>query len=191
MAKRTKPKVFCVGFHKTGTSSMGVLLEKLGYRVQGAYRVRDEDFVAKLEAGDLEELMAVVGSHDAFQDNPWPLFYRQLDERFPGSKFILTTRDKDAWIRSVVNHFPQQKKPTSPMRQWIYGHGSPVGHEAPYVERYERHVEDVQAYFSGRDSDFLALDLSEPKAARTISRFLGRPIRWWTRMPHANRRLRT
>ena len=68
MADAKNAKVFCVGFHKTGTSSMGVLLESFRYRVQGAYRVRDEGFVDRLANGELEELMAVVGSHDAFQD---------------------------------------------------------------------------------------------------------------------------
>ena len=189
MADAKNAKVFCVGFHKTGTSSMAVLLESLRYRVQGAYRVRDEGFVDRLANGELDELMAVVGSHDAFKDNPWPVLYRELDERFPNSKFILTKRDKNAWIRSITNHFGAQRVPDSPMRRWIYGHGSPVGHEESYLERYERHIAEVEEHFSGRTGDFLALDVSRPKAARTISRFLGRRTHWWAPMPHANQRL--
>ena len=34
-------KVFCIGFHKTGTSSMAKAFQKLGYRVTGPNSVRD------------------------------------------------------------------------------------------------------------------------------------------------------
>ena len=36
-------KVFCLGFHKTGTTSLGVALGILGYRVSGAFGVNDPD----------------------------------------------------------------------------------------------------------------------------------------------------
>ena len=55
MADAEKAKVFCVGFHKTGTSSMGVLLERLGYRVQGAYRESEDDVELHLEDHHGEE----------------------------------------------------------------------------------------------------------------------------------------
>ena len=48
---------------------------------------------------------AMVEQFDAFEDNPWPLLYRELDERFPGSKFILTRRPTENWINSQVKDF--------------------------------------------------------------------------------------
>jgi hypothetical protein len=38
-----KEKVFCIGFHKTGTTSLRVALELLGYRVTGPNGVQDPD----------------------------------------------------------------------------------------------------------------------------------------------------
>lgn len=183
-------KIFCIGFHKTGTTSMGKLFRKLGYREQGPYKTRDREFVAKLARGDLGELFAVAEGAEAFRDNPWPLFYRELDARFPGSRFILTLRDPDSWIQSAVNHFGSQPDPSSPMRELIYGAASPVGNERTYAERFVRHNREVREYFADREQDLLAIDLNEGDALRPICRFLGRRKPWLMRMPHKNRRLR-
>ena len=37
-------KVFCIGFHKTGTSSLGAALKILGYKVCGPVEVHNPDF---------------------------------------------------------------------------------------------------------------------------------------------------
>ncbi len=47
----------------------------------------------------------LVEQYDAFQDNPWPMLYRELDRTFAGSKFILTVRPVDKRIKSVVSAF--------------------------------------------------------------------------------------
>ena len=36
-----KAKVFCIGSHKTGTTSLEVALKKLGYRVTGGFGTKD------------------------------------------------------------------------------------------------------------------------------------------------------
>jgi hypothetical protein len=184
-------KVFCIGFHKTGTSSMGKLLLALGYETQGSYKTRDRDFVARLTRGDLEGAFCVAARAQAFHDNPWPILYRQLDARFPGSRFILTLRDPASWIRSAVNHFGSQADPDSPMRELIYGAATPVGHEPIYVERFRRHNDEVREYFAGRERDLLAIDLNDGDALQPICDFLGqqKPRRMCS-MPHEGRRLR-
>ena len=63
---------------------------------------------------------------DAFQDNPWPILYKELDRQFPDSKFILTLRPSDEWIRSVVSVFGDEE---TAVREWIYGVGHPKGNE--------------------------------------------------------------
>jgi len=180
------PKVFCIGFHKTGTTSMRVLLEALGYRVQGHHGVRDAAFVERLRAGDLGELLELAREHDAFEDNPWPIFFRELDRHFPGSQFILTVRDPASWVRSAVDSFGRQPGPGTVMRELVYGFGSPVGHEDVYRSRFERHQREVREHFRGREEDLLVVDLAEPEALARICGFLGKPPPF-ERMPHANR----
>jgi hypothetical protein len=112
----------------------------------------------------------LVEKHDAFQDNPWPILYREIDQKYPGSKFILTLRPTDDWIRSVVSHFGSQ---VTPMRKWIYGVGSPKGSEQIYIDRYEKHNEGVLRYFSDRPKDLLVLRITEGDGWERLCPFLG------------------
>ena len=60
-----QPKVFCIGFHKTGTTSLELALRKLGYRVTGSFGTKDPDIVGKVYA----TAYAMVEQFDAFEDN--------------------------------------------------------------------------------------------------------------------------
>ena len=43
-----KHKVFCIGAHKTGTTSLEVALRKLGYRVRGSFGTKDPDIARRV-----------------------------------------------------------------------------------------------------------------------------------------------
>jgi Sulfotransferase domain len=163
------PKIFGIGFHKTGTSSLGAALELLGRRVCGPVGYMKPDIAETLR----ETAFELVDEYDAFEDNPWTLLYRELDEKFPGSRFILTVRDPNKWIKSVVRHFGGE---TTPMRELIYGRGKgdPKGNEALYVARYERHNAEVREYFKGR-SDLLVIDVTAGDGWEKLCPFLGSP----------------
>jgi hypothetical protein len=163
------PKVFCVGFHRTGTSSLRAALEHLGYRVCGSVATEEQDIARRVR----EIAFGLVDRYDAFEDNPWPLLYRELDERCPGSRFILTIRPADAWIRSVTRFFGAK---TTPMREWIYGAGSPLGNEPRYRERFERHNADVLEHFRHRPGDLLVLRITEGEGWSELCGFLGHEV---------------
>jgi hypothetical protein len=176
-----KTKVFCIGFHKTGTTSLEVALRKLGYRVRGSFGTKDPDIANKV----FEMACAMVPDYDAFEDNPWPILYRELDERYPGSKFILTRRPAEAWIRSQVKDFATTE---TPMRRWIYGEdaGCPEGNEDTYVARYERHNREVLEYFRDRPDDLLVIDLPNNDGWTRLCAFLGHDVPDEP-FPHANK----
>ena len=67
-------------------------LKKLGYKVTGSFGTKDPDIDSKVH----DMAYAMVDRFDAFEDNPWPVLYKELDARFPGSKFILTRRPAEA-----------------------------------------------------------------------------------------------
>ncbi len=173
------PKVFCIGFHKTGTSSLERALTILGYRVTGPNGVRDRNIARNV----LSMAHSLVPRFDAFQDNPWPIIYQEMDQAYPGSKFILTQRDVEAWLRSQVRHFG---KKTRPMRQWIYGAGCPQGNEDIYRQRFLRHYREVQAYFAERPDDLLVMDLAAGDGWDKLCPFLGVEIPDQA-FPHANK----
>lgn len=172
-------KIFCIGFHKTGTTSLAVALKKLGYRVTGPNGNNDPD-IAKNVYSMADSL---VSKYDAFQDNPWPILYKEMDEKYPNSKFIFTTRSSESWIKSQVRYFGRYK---TPMREWIYGIGCPEGNEAIYIKRFEKHNNDVIDHFKGRPNDFLVLDLSKGDGWEKLCSFLGVDIPNEP-FPHANK----
>ena len=176
-----KPKVFCIGFHKTGTTSLEVALKKLGYKVTGSFGTKDPDIAGKVH----EAAYAMVERFDAFEDNPWPILYKELDARFPGSKFILTRRPTESWIRSQVKDFAATE---TPMRRWIYGEdaGCPEGNENIYTARYERHNREVLEYFEGRPNDLLVMDIPGDARWDKLCAFLGHDVPDEP-FPHANK----
>jgi Sulfotransferase domain len=164
-----KTKVFGIGFHKTGTTSLADALRHLGYRVTGPNEVDNPNIAQEV----YEIAFDLANRFDAFQDNPWPILYRELDEKFPGSKFILTLRPTNDWIRSMVNHFNEDE---TPMRKWIYGVGCPKGNEHVYIARYERHNREVTDYFKDRPEQFLVLNIPVGEGWGKLCPFLGEPI---------------
>jgi len=153
-------KVFVIGFQKTGTTSMGAALEKLGYQLGGGFRVNHPRGVPIPLPITQDKLANAARSFalraDAFEDNPWPIVFKEMDQAFPGSKFILTRRDPGSWIDSMKRHFGEHG---NPMRTFIYGNGSPVGNETQYVCRYQRHIDEVMAHFVDRPDDLMILNL--------------------------------
>ena len=162
-------KVIGIGFHKTGTTSLRVALEQLGYKVLGL----KPELVSYLINGDLDSLFAITKGYDAFQDNPWPHLYKEFDKRYPNSKFILTSRDEQRWINSVVNHFGNRH---TDMRQWIYGKGYPEGNEGIYLEKYKNHYREVLDYFKDRKEDLLVVDWENGEGWTELCAFLNVPI---------------
>ena len=139
----------------------------------------------RLEAGELEPIFRVAESFDAFRDNPWFCLFRELDTRFPGSRFILTLRDELRWMDSVVNHFGRTD---SDFRRWIYGVGSPIGNERVFLDRYCRHNREVRAYFEDRPDDLLVLPIEQGAGWPELCEFLDAPTPEQA-FPYSNRRI--
>lgn len=166
---RPGPKVFCVGMQKTGTTSLQYALSLIGYRVAGVFSIRDLDAPDQM----LGRALSLVPQFDAFADNPWSVLYRDLDRAVPGSKFILTTRNPEAWYGSVCQHFGS--KPLR-MHAWIYGVSSPVGQRDAYVSTLLRHQSEVRAYFADRPRDFLEMDVTTGDGWAQLGGLLGKRV---------------
>ncbi len=173
-----KPKVFCIGFHKTGTKSLAAALRTLGYSVTGPNGVKDPNIGNNVYAMAFD----LAEHFDAFQDNPWPIIYKELDKRYPGSKFVLSVRGSDSWIKSQVEYFGKRE---TPMRKWIYGVGCPEGNEEIYVRRFEAHNAEVLDYFRHRPNDLLVMNLPAGDGWEKLCRFLGKEAPG-SPFPHAN-----
>lgn len=163
-------KIFCIGFQKTGTTSLGAALEVLGYKVCGPIGVTNP----RIEKEALGWALTKTPYYDAFQDNPWPLLYKELDHLYPGSKFILTHRRPRSWLRSMRQYFGNYE---APAESWIYGEGiTPLKNPLKCLRTYVRHNREVRRYFKNRPDDFLEIDLSKGDGWEEICTFLGKDI---------------
>lgn len=117
----------------------------------------------------------LLGEYDAFQDNPWPLLYEEVDRRCPNSKFVLTIRDDEEWICSICAAFGSF---STPMRELVYGkrRGAPRGNESVYLEAFRQHNEKVRKYFRQRDRDLLVLNIVEGEGWEELCPFLSKEI---------------
>lgn len=172
-------KVFGIGLNKTGTTTLGVCLSQLGYRHTSFQRALLVDFVA----GNPEPAFAVADQFDSFEDWPWPLMYRELDARFPRSKFILTLRaSPEIWLESLKQH-STTTHPDMHARKLAYGWDYPHGHEQEHLAFYRRHAEAVRAHFGSR---LLELTWEDGDGWEKLCGFLDKPVPD-VPLPHANR----
>jgi hypothetical protein len=180
MAKAKSHKVFCIGFMKTGTTTLNRALSVLGYRVShNSWR-----WLSLICKEDWSGIKSKMDTWDAVEDNPIPLIYKELDQMYPGSKFILTERDPESWYRSVSYHVGDL---TSPMHEWLFGRGKglPKNDKNHTLLVYNKHKKHVLDYFKNRPQDLLILDITKIEGWQQLCDFLDEDIPK-TDFPHAN-----
>ena len=103
------------------------------------------------------------------------LLFRELAAAFPGSKFSLTTRDPERWIRSASRYFGTT---TNGMFELIYNRPSfcIAGNEDFARERFERHNREVLEHFAGRPDDLLVWNLEAEADWPMLCDFLNAPV---------------
>lgn len=102
LANKTFNKIFCVGFNKTGTTTLESVLRLYGYSLPNQHQ-QEIRLTKSAFSTDYRELFAFCSQYDAFQDLPFSqgLTYVAADALFPDSKFILTERHPDEWFQSM------------------------------------------------------------------------------------------
>jgi hypothetical protein len=194
-------KVFCLGLSRTGTTSLHEAFRALGLRSihfpihlftqpevvglppfrpalrLGPYAAwrRGKELKASRFHHDAKRLLE---SNDTFCDLPVPLFFRELDRMFPGSKFVLTTRDADSWLASMRWLFEDGAV------LWKRGHvgdelhlrtyGTTVFDREKLLTARERHHREVEDFFRNREGDLIRIRVDQGEMRyETLAGFLG------------------
>jgi hypothetical protein len=146
---------------------MSLVLRSLGYSHKtGPY----ENGLIWHELGQLDRLWEIVDNFDTFDDFPYPYLYKEIDQRYPNAKFILTTRNTSReWLASLKKH--SLRNGPNGANLLAYGCYSPEGYENRLLSLYDDHISDVSKYFSNR-SDFIKINLSSPDAKTRLAHFL-------------------
>ena len=169
-----KPKVWGIGLCRTGTTSLIDAFLKLGYR-----RVYNNP--------TFEELLVA----DAAADIGCTIYFKFLDYKFPGSKFILTHRDLENWLESVRfvldNSKKISRKDNIPILRRMLLFETVEYNREKFINAYHRHYQDVRRYFTDRSGDLLEMDITAGDGWEQLCPFLGleKPIQPF---PHTNTR---
>jgi len=122
--------------------------------------------------------LALLRQYEAFADNPVPFVFDVLDQRFPGAKFVLTTRPLDGWLRSMEWLFgpglDRLDKPTRVLGDQVHErlYGITSFDATVLADIYTRHHESVESYFESRPQDLLTASVDELGWAKLCA-FLG------------------
>ena len=203
-----KQKVYCIGYNKTGTTTIKEELIRFGF-VMGDQRAAERLYPKICFENQWDLLREYCGSAQAFQDVPFSVagVFPYLDEWFPNSKFILTVRDTpEQWYSSLLRFHTKKfgrdgKCPTGDdlmkaeyiSKGWMYNIIRRFGtsHDRPYqpdvmMANYSQHINDARLYFSDRDSDFIEINVAIPEDYQRLCNFLNvKPSR--SAFLHANR----
>lgn len=175
-------RIFGIGMHKTATTSLNAALKIMGY--DSAHWKSVAWAKAIWQEMKLTGRSKTLERHYALSDLPITTLYDKLDAAYPGSKFILTTRNEKDWIESVRNHWGREntfrgtwrKEDSFPDRLHHAIYGQSHFDAEVMVNRYRKHNGDVKEYFSARPGDLLLMDMDTHSGWYPLCGFLKQPI---------------
>lgn len=192
---KNKTKYFCIGFNKTGTTSLEKAFKDLGFIVGD--QVQAEFLLEHCLNEDYSSLIEFCKTAEVYQDIPFSLSntYKIVDKAFPKSKFILTIRDdSEQWYNSITNFhskfFGKGKIPSWDdlknanyvYKGWIYKYitgqynlteDDPSYDKEKLIAQYDKHNKEVIDYFENRNKDLLVINLSDDNAFIKFTEFIG------------------
>ena len=157
-------KVIGAGLGRTGTMSLKLALEHLGfgpcYHMSEVFAQARRNLPLWLAAirgqPDWDEIFAGFA---ATTDYPACTYWRELSQHYPEAKVILTVRDADSWFNSVNKTIFAEGGPSTsaegPMAEFM--HGGVIG---DFVGRIQDR-EFMTAYFERRNAEVIAALPSE------------------------------
>lgn len=100
-------KIFCIGFNKTGSTSLYRAIKDLGFRADEQTFEEGEFLMYNIRQGDFNSVfkwMEKRSDIELFKDVPFslPNVWERLYEKYPDAKYILSERDTSKqWYNSI------------------------------------------------------------------------------------------
>ena len=125
-------KIICAGYGKTGTKSIARALRHLGFTVfdweEQSFDCVDH-WVDVFQNGVKPDVKRVYQNADACTDFPGAFFFEEILDAFPDCKVILSEREEDSWIESLVG----QLNAVAAVRSEVVSMLSPTASKMAYV----------------------------------------------------------
>ncbi len=192
-----KQKVFCIGFSKTGTTSIEFALQDLGYKVlKGHWGNYTSNYTIALYVNnDIDELLKMTKNYDAFADAPWggSYFFKKLHEVYPDAKFIFTKRDPEKWYKSfetmmteftddideaMDSMFKNEMYGTVYYFSHLFGITTLTGNKQKILAKYNEINNEILDYFKDNDN-FMTMDVVGGDGWEKLCGFLNEPQPDW------------
>lgn len=198
-------KLFCIGFPKTGTTSLENALKILGYKVcNGHYNNNRTNYLVGLFLNkDYKELDRIIGYFDAFCDIPFggTDFYIYLSKKYPEAKFIHTIRDDDAWYTSLLTMLTEFDDNQETALDTFHKHSrygatyyvkrefeieNLSGNKDKIIDHYRQSNKAIEEFFKDQPNRYLNIDIAKDKVWEKLGKYLNKPIPN-VPFPHANK----
>lgn len=191
--RKNKPKIFCIGQNKTGTTSLKEFFTDHGFKV-GDQRIAElliDDFVKR----NWKPVLEYCKTAEVFQDVPFSndYLYVLLDHYFPNAKFILTERTTpEDWYHSITNFHAKLfgKEGNVPTKEDLmngnyiykgfiwksfyekYGEfKNDIYNKEFLINKYVQRNQNIKHYFE-KKNNFITIDISQKKSVIQLSEFL-------------------
>jgi hypothetical protein len=167
-------KIFGIGLTRSGTTSLHAALVVLGYSsihypIKPALRWLNGDYSSETTRG-----------WTAITDLPTSVFFRELDRSHEDVRFIVTTREKNAWLESNERYFNRTPASNSRtifrdmMRIALYG--TAQFNSARFSWVHDDHMQKVQEYFGTDNPRVLFMDVTQGNPWTQLCNFLGEDV---------------
>ncbi len=165
MRNQMKRKVFCIGLNKTGTTSLHEAFRILGLRSvhfidhngNNIKRVIRHNYVSG------NDILEGIDEYDAYSD--WSTdkytveIFKEFDKQYPGSKFILNTRDLSEWLDSKEKHVKRNREKLKHNKNkdivWLE-----IDRDA-WTSQFNVHYNAAREYFANRENDLLEINVTK------------------------------
>lgn len=165
-------KIFQIGFNKCGTTSLFHFFKKNG--IPSVHHSFNGIRISKRIYDNLSKGLPLLDSIDDFvfySDMEWGQqlyaykLFRELDNQYPKSKFILNIRNIDNWLKSRLDH---QRYMAKDMKRLNLTMDEVLSY---WAEDFISHNQSVKDYFKDKPKKLLIFDI-EKDDPRNISTFL-------------------
>ncbi len=176
-------KVFLIGFSKCGTKTisdffavnaipaihhdLGRLASTMHNNALQGKKLLDERYERYTLFADMEKIYTYP-----IISIPM-LYFKELDKQYPGSKFILNTRNKEAWLKSRSLHRATQQNLTLLELNSNMLYISHAAVLAKWSQEWDAHHKAVLAYFKRRPKDLLVFNIEQDPPEKLCEFFKG------------------
>lgn len=168
-------KVFNIGFYKAGTCSLTEALNLLS--IKSIHYNCNKKSIHETMGHNKEnnnKLLTGLEEFRGFSDFNGRRYYKKLDKQYPNSKFILTVRDMDSWIKSRKKHsklYLNERKKINKTKE---------------KKKKEKIIRNTKQYFKDKPENLLIINIPAGDGWEKLCPFLGVEIPD-VPFPHANK----